>query len=133
MADDRDLNEFMGLKKYAPYRREKTQWDPNRPRKIQKLHEKLSAKGVYDLGAAGRNGAATEEGRPEKKRMGKKERLRAKAAAAESGGAGEEGEATSKRPREEDGAAADAEAEAGEAEPAKKTRRRHKKAGQVEA
>ncbi|KZV61949.1 Krr1-domain-containing protein [Peniophora sp. CONT] len=131
MADDRDLNEFMGLKKYAPYRREKTQWDPNRPHKLKKLHEKLGAKGVYEKVGTGEGRAKDGEGEGrEKKRMGKKERLKARAAAEADAGEGE-GEMPGKRAREEeDGAVA---AETGEAEPAKKKRRRHKKAGQAEA
>ncbi|KAI0048814.1 hypothetical protein FA95DRAFT_997648 [Auriscalpium vulgare] len=132
VADDRDLNEYMGIKKIAPYRKEKSVWDPRRATRLRELKAKLSGKG-----AAVQMQAEEGEVKPAKKRKGKKERLKAKAAvgAGEGEGDGEgegeahdgggEGEEKAKR-RRGNGEEVEEEHEEG---PAKKKRRRHKKGG----
>ena len=72
MADDKDLNQYMGIKKYAPYRKGGN-WDRQRPERLKELRDKLNDR------KANRNG---EDGEVQvKKRKGKKERQKAKAAA----------------------------------------------------
>ena len=78
LADDRDLNEYVGLKKLAPYRKGGDRWDPNRAQKLKEFRQKLFSKGVDTPGDDG-------EERKEKKRKGKKERMREKAAMEASG------------------------------------------------
>ena len=73
MADDRDLNQYMGIKKYAPYRKG-ANWDGRRPERLKEFREKLNTNKVN------RNG---EGGEVRAKRKGKKERQRAKAAVTE--------------------------------------------------
>lgn len=130
MATDAELNTFMGIKKYAPYRKEGKgrTWDGQRVARLQELKTKLKERGV--------DGAQTHAEEKVKKRKGKKERMREKAAAAAAGdeddggdGAQEvKGPKEKKRKRE-----AEAEAEQGEAqhdgagEGTKKKRRRHRK------
>lgn len=72
MADDRDLNQYMGIKKYAPYRKG-ANWDGRRPERLKEFREKLNTN------KANWNG---EGGEVRAKRKGKKERQRAKAAVA---------------------------------------------------
>ncbi|KAF5317330.1 hypothetical protein D9611_003660 [Ephemerocybe angulata] len=116
MATDKELNEYMSVKKYAPYRHERgdrSKWDPKQQEKLRELKESLKKRqmafGNYDAngarGGSGANGSrvgsgkrgaegAEEEGgeKPKKKRMGKKERLRLKAEEEAGGGAGGAGE-----------------------------------------
>jgi len=72
MADDKDLNEYMGIKKYAPYRKG-VNWDGRRPERLKEFRDKLNTN------KANWNG---EGGEVRAKRKGKKERQRAKAAVA---------------------------------------------------
>ncbi|KAI0317422.1 KRI1-like family C-terminal-domain-containing protein [Amylostereum chailletii] len=125
MADDRDLNEYVGLKKYAPYRKEKDRWDAKRPEKLQEFKQKLTARGV-DTHVDGQG----EEERKEKKRKGKKERMKAKAAQVTTGEAeemGEEAAVKSLKRSREDPVQEDNESERNG--DTKKKRRRHKKSG----
>lgn len=87
MATDQELNQYVSIKKYAPYRKE-SKWSKSRVEKLpefkQTLHERLAKAGwtPEDLGAGDRRrGARGENGGGEdvkKKRMGKKERMRLK-------------------------------------------------------
>ncbi|TFK50846.1 hypothetical protein OE88DRAFT_1712769 [Heliocybe sulcata] len=76
MATDQELNQYMGIKKLAPYRR--GGWDSKRNDKLrefkQSVAERQREKGGFVPGAAD-----TEEGK-KRKRKGKKERLKMKAA-----------------------------------------------------
>ena len=93
MATDAELNSYMGIKKYAPYRKEGKgrTWDAQRGARLKELKDTLKGRGV--------GGAKAVEQAVEKmkKRKGKKERMREKAAAAaavvDEAGAGEEVEA----------------------------------------
>lgn len=140
----------MGIKKYAPYRKEKERWDHKRGERLKEFKTKVKGKvpNVDDVGAI--FGGAHDGGdRKEKKRKGKKERMKEKAA--KDGGDVEEdrvqnkgangavtGEGKShkkegKRKRGE-GEEAVTHADASghldeESEQAKKKRRRHKKSG----
>ncbi|TFK74652.1 Krr1-domain-containing protein [Pluteus cervinus] len=81
-ATDQELNEYMSIKKYAPYRKESS-WNQKRSDKLKdfkdKLNERLHASG-WDLG--GGEGSGTRDGGGEdakkKKRKGKKERMKLK-------------------------------------------------------
>jgi protein KRI1 len=82
LADDKDLNEYVGLKKLAPYRKLRETWDAKRPERLHEFKKKVSTR----LGGVGADIVATEHlvdgDRRAKKRKGKKERTREKAARA---------------------------------------------------
>lgn len=130
MATDADLNEFMGIKKFAPYKKENT-WDSNRNAKLSDFRKKLTDRGVG--GASGAN--ATPNGAPVKKRMGKKERMKMKGAQdGEAEAEVPEGGEGKKRKRDVDVVVDKEEvAEAAEqGESGKRKRRRKRKGGDVE-
>jgi protein KRI1 len=145
LADDAELNEFVGLKKLAPYRRGKDGkmkggWDQGRGERLKELRRKLKERwgdidgalgGVH--GARGREGRVEDSERPAKKRKGKKERQKEKMTAAvlEEGGDeadGEQGDESRSKVRDEK--MNEDEQGAGSS---KKRRRKHKKASQVTA
>ncbi|KAG0708658.1 KRI1-like family C-terminal-domain-containing protein [Suillus ampliporus] len=72
MATDQELNEYVSVKRYAPYRAEK--WDHNRGERLKEFREKLKER----VGATGTSHRG-EDAAP-KKRLGKKERQKMKAA-----------------------------------------------------
>lgn len=77
MATDQELNQYMSVKKYAPYRQGQPKWDKNRGERLKELKQKVgermdgSAKRALDV-------AAADAGADKKKRKGKKERMKAK-------------------------------------------------------
>ncbi len=75
MATDAELNTFMGIKKYAPYRKEGKgrTWDGQRVARLTELKTKLKERGV--------DAVQPHAEEKVKKRKGKKERMREKAAA----------------------------------------------------
>jgi protein KRI1 len=79
LADDKDLNEYVGLKKLAPYRKQRDTWDANRHTRLREFKNRVSER----LGEAGADVVAAEHladgERKAKKRKGKKERMREKA------------------------------------------------------
>jgi protein KRI1 len=94
LATDAELNEFVGMKQFAPYRRDGgTGWDGKRGEKLSELRKKLGERGVtvgggeHHRGNTARGGAV--EG-PMKKRMGKKERMKLKQQQGENGAATED-------------------------------------------
>lgn len=124
MANDKDLNQYMGIKKYAPYRKGGN-WDKQRPERLKELREKMIVKRA--------KGNDEDGGAQMKKRKGKKERQRLKATEAgvvapepqeplEFGG-------TKKRKPEEPSEATKVETGA-EENSLKKRRRRHNKSSQ---
>jgi len=121
-ADDRDLNEYVGIKKYAPYR--KARWDSKRPERLKEFKQKMGEK----LGQSGEDGDA----RPVKKRKGRKERQKLKAVVTtEATGTLDETEAEKnstlqKRKREDDIPQVDVAGEEEAVNPTKKRKRRHK-------
>jgi len=121
-ADDKDLNEYVGIKKYAPYR--KPRWDSKRPERLKEFKQKMGEK----LGQPGEDGDA----RPVKKRKGKKERQKLKAVVTtEATGTlnemqAEKNSTLQKRKREDDISQVNGEEEA--VNSTKKRKRRHKKA-----
>ncbi|KAF9652817.1 hypothetical protein BDM02DRAFT_3246809 [Thelephora ganbajun] len=125
IADDRDLNQYIGVKKYAPYRKGGN-WDKQRPERLKEFRDKLNA----------RRTSGNDEGREVqvKKRKGKKERQKAKATAV--GGAVPDsdelqaGGKKKKRKREEQSEAVQADVGTEEISP-KKRKRRHKKSSQI--
>ncbi|KAF8311870.1 hypothetical protein DL93DRAFT_2060627 [Clavulina sp. PMI_390] len=86
LATDGELNDYVSLKKLAPYRKGKNRdgaWDPKRGEKLkdfrQKIHDRTGTShwaGPTPSAHAATNG----DGEAKKKRKGKKERQRAKAA-----------------------------------------------------
>ena len=88
LATDAELNEYMGIKKYAPYRKD-GQWDAKRAGRLKELKEKLKGRSW----GAGESDADGVESKRTRKRKGKKERQRAKAGGgAEGSKAGDEDE-----------------------------------------
>ena len=145
MATDAELNTYMGIKKYAPYRKEGKgrHWDAKRTERLQELKTKLQERGV--VGASGSAGADKV-----KKRKGRKERMREKAAAVALGGnedngigddGGEEDKDVSqtaskeKKRKREDRVHTEKNGDAHEVdgETTKKKRRRHRKSTAVAA
>lgn len=146
------MNEYMGIKKYAPYRKEKERWDHRRGERLKEFKTKVKAKVPNDVDAGMLSGSGHDGGeRKEKKRKGKKERMKEKAAKDEGIVDMEEGEGENKREdvavngerkshkkdgkrkrREEEEAEVHVDATGrvgGESEQTKKKRRRHKKSG----
>src|SRR6266567_2505504 len=80
LADDKDLNEYLGLKKLAPYRKQRDTWDAKRGERLREFKKKVSER----LEETGANNATMEHlvdgEHKEKKRKGKKERMRERAA-----------------------------------------------------
>ncbi|QRV84027.1 Kri1 family protein [Ceratobasidium sp. AG-Ba] len=74
MATDAELNSYVGLKRLAPYRKEK--FDPRRPEKLKDFRKTLADRGVNGWAPSNDGEAKT------KKRKGKKERQKEKAKAA---------------------------------------------------
>ncbi|KAH9047329.1 hypothetical protein EDB84DRAFT_1619218 [Lactarius hengduanensis] len=108
LADDKDLNEYVGLKKLAPYRKQRDMWDAKRGERLGEFKKKLSE----HAGGVGLDLNENEHSNKAKKRKGKKERMREKAAHAP--------------------AEADAVTDEGATdEPVKKKRRRQKRSGQL--
>ncbi|KAG8689744.1 hypothetical protein FRC11_000885 [Ceratobasidium sp. 423] len=110
-ATDVELNSYMGLKRLAPYRKDK--FDHKRPEKLKEFRKSLSTRGVYDN--SGVEGSGQSEDRV-KRRKGKKERQKEKAKAAMEEAIKQEAEAQQ------------------EGEPkSKKRKRKHKKGDQAGA
>ncbi|KAG5731772.1 Protein kri1 [Termitomyces sp. T112] len=84
MATDQELNEYMGIKKFAPYR-QAMKWDSKRNERLKELKSKITKRtGKSDFERSGH----VDEGNGDrlvKKRKGKKERMRVKAAGADEG------------------------------------------------
>jgi protein KRI1 len=80
LADDKDLNEYVGLKNLAPYRKQRETWDAKRGERLREFKKKVSGR----LEETGANDTTLEhlvDGEHKtKKRKGKKERMREKAA-----------------------------------------------------
>jgi protein KRI1 len=74
MATDKELNQYVSVKRYAPYRAEK--WDHGRGERLVEFRENLKER----VGGT-RTSHRSEDPTP-KKRLGKKERQKMKAAAA---------------------------------------------------
>lgn len=132
LADDAELNEYVGLRRLAPYRRDadggkrRGLWDHGRGERLGKLKRKLKEKwGDVATGFGGAEGGTEEGERPAKRRKGKKERQKEKLASAvrEEGADSVEGGA-----REDADTQQDAD---GEGRSSKKRRRRHRKAAQT--
>jgi len=91
MATDQELNEYMSVKKYAPYRHDKSnpqRWNKKTQEKLHELKAKIGERaGTSFINGSGRRG---EDGQEKvKKRKGKKERMKLKAANAVNGDADE--------------------------------------------
>ncbi|EKM53575.1 uncharacterized protein PHACADRAFT_186206 [Phanerochaete carnosa HHB-10118-sp] len=79
LATDAELNQYMGLKKLAPYRKDGGAWDKNRAARLKELKETILQRDAA-LAASGDFAKILPE-MPAKKRKGKKERMREKATA----------------------------------------------------
>lgn len=133
LADDKDLNEYVGLKKLAPYRKQRESWDAKRGERLREFKKKVSGR----LEETGANDATMEhlvDGEHKaKKRKGKKERMREKVAQVTE--ESEEVETkTTDSPRKSNKSAKEGSKDVGEdmgifasSEPVKKKRRRQKK------
>lgn len=91
MATDQELNEYMSVKKYAPYRRERGHYNKSTQEKLHDLKAKLGERVGPAFGNAATRGKAPgadhQEGEKVKKRKGKKERMKMKALNGEDGDA----------------------------------------------
>lgn len=134
LADEKDLNEYVGLKKLAPYRKARDTWDAERGERLREFRKKVSTRVEADVDRFGAEFAAVDgERRATKKRKGKKERRREKAAHAVSGEVEADdvdapqpsNKATKRSSDEED------EVVTTVSEPVKKKRRRQKKSSKV--
>jgi len=81
MATDGELNQYMSIKRIAPYKN-KAAWDKDRVAKLKALKETINGRTwggvpVEEL-SWNKNGMNGGDGKPAKKRKGKKERLKSK-------------------------------------------------------
>jgi protein KRI1 len=76
-ATDAELNQYISVKKYAPYRRKEGRWDQTHADKLWELRRILQERGVVPDNPEG-----GDDERPAKKRKGKRERMKTKEAAA---------------------------------------------------
>ncbi|KAG6861693.1 hypothetical protein C0995_013262 [Termitomyces sp. Mi166 len=77
MATDQELNEYMSIKKIAPYR-QAMKWDSKRNERLKELKSKITERSGNNRFEGSSHGADGD--RPVKKRKGKKERMKMKAA-----------------------------------------------------
>src|ERR1700722_18256271 len=79
MASDTELNQYLSVKKYAPYRKDKN-WDKTRGDRLKELKQSVAkrSEGVYGVDEGSNQGVNAER---VKKRKGRKERLKIKAPA----------------------------------------------------
>jgi protein KRI1 len=129
MATDAELNEYMSVKKYAPYRTNRdVKWDGKRNDRLKELKTRIAERS---------GGALTDDagGRQMKKRKGKKERQKQKTGVAlleaqSPADLGQVPEVADAETWTKRGRVSPTEVEAEgqvEGQPAKKKRRRHKK------
>lgn len=121
MATDQELNQYLSVKKYAPYRKD-TNWDHTRGERLKELKQSIAPRvstvwGDGEMGTPSHGG-----GQVVKKRKGKKERMKLKAVEDDAPSSG-------KRQRSE---AQDDVPGSGAEEPGKKKRRRRKKSTVVQ-
>ena len=133
LATDQELNEYVSIKKYAPYRRDFS-WDKDRNAKLRDLKMRIAERTGID--ASGDRGGGvdgqTRGAKPAKKRKGRKERMKAKAAAEAAANDTTEDEAQQLGKRKLDDQAEDAH-DAGNGDAGtKKRKRRHKKKPAIE-
>jgi protein KRI1 len=137
LADDKDLNEYVGLKKLVPYRKVRDTWDAKRGERLREFKKKVSVRMGEDADGYGAELGVDGERRATKKRKGKKERIREKAARApdgveisvevdEAADSPQPSGKPAKHPRDGEDVAA-----AGASGPVNKKRRRQKKSGKV--
>ncbi|KAI9511455.1 Krr1-domain-containing protein [Russula earlei] len=77
LAEDKDLNEYVGLKKLAPYRKQRETWDAKRAERLGEFKRKVSERATQAGVDVAEHAVAGE--RKAKKRKGKKERMRERA------------------------------------------------------
>ncbi|KAJ3562423.1 hypothetical protein NP233_g9584 [Leucocoprinus birnbaumii] len=105
LATDKELNEFMSIKRYAPYKNDARKWDAKRQQKLKDLRQTLSersrnggwlVKDSHNASGPGtsNSGRSGEGEQKPKKRKGKKERMKAKAVAQAEGNGVDEGAGT---------------------------------------
>jgi protein KRI1 len=79
MATDAELNQYLSVKKYAPYRKD-NRWDQTRGDRLKELKQSVAER---SHGAFGMDAGSSRDGEKPKKRMGKKERMKLKATGVE--------------------------------------------------
>ena len=133
MATDTELNEYLSVKKYAPYRKDNN-WDKTRGDRLKEFKQSLAerSKRAFGMGVSG--GEPTQDARGErvKKRKGKKERLKMRAGKNDASEAGDNIRAGAEVSEQPNGKRKHEKLdEAGEAQEGaashKRKRRRHKK------
>jgi protein KRI1 len=126
MATDAELNEYLSVKRYAPYRKE-IRWDSTRNNRLAELKQKVAERAPSGWDAS--------EERPAKKRKGKKERQKMRIPKAPEGNAqadatveGSDGPLREKRKRVDGDDGEEGVEASREVGKTGKKRRRHKKA-----
>jgi protein KRI1 len=84
LATDRELNEYVSVKKYAPYRQDKGdryRWNKKDQEKLHELKSTIKnrAGNAFGMRSTAGGQAPSDGGEKAKKRKGKKERMKAKA------------------------------------------------------
>lgn len=116
MATDQELNQYLSVKKYAPYRKDGN-WDRTRVDRLKELKQSVAPR-ISGVWGDGETGASNQGGgQIVKKRKGKKERMKLKAVEEEVPSTGER--TLSEAQEDVPGSGAE--------EPGKKKRRRRKK------
>lgn len=132
LATDAELNQYMGIKKYAPYRKDGHNWDKNRAGRLQELKQTIGERRKALGGSS--NFAEVLPEKSTKKRKGKKERMRDKATGIDTKEEGEQGDETETAPSISKRKSVPEDVEMGDAAPSeeqsKRKRRRHKKSAQ---
>lgn len=76
-ATNQELNQYMSVKKYAPYQKGQPKWDKNRGEKLKELKQKVGER-MGNGGAKGADNAANGAADQKKRRKGRKERMKEK-------------------------------------------------------
>jgi protein KRI1 len=84
-ATDAELNSYVGLRQFAPYKEGKKRWDNSRNERLQEFRGALAARGVDARPSKRQRDDGVDGEQPVKRRKGKKERMKAKAAQAAKG------------------------------------------------
>jgi len=88
MATDQELNEYMSVKKYAPYRQDKNNRNKKTQEKLHELKAKIGERAGTSFMDGSRGQGRGEAGQEKvKKRKGKKERMKLKAVNGDADGA----------------------------------------------
>jgi protein KRI1 len=131
MATDVELNQYLSVKKYAPYRKDNN-WDKTRGNRLKELKTNVAERSMraYGIGMGGGGSNQGVNAERVKKRKGKKERLKMRAAEDTVGGEDGALEIVDRLDDKRKHEMVDTMHEAQGDSPPKKKRRRHRKTTQ---